>query len=108
MPGSPPWCISRHAGLGQTHLPCWLEILEEHCEPQPIAVHLFQEALGAWGWVCRLRRTSPAAPLLIQPVLGAVLPAEELVRVEPECNLTVGALHGVAAMNHIPEREKRQ
>lgn len=71
--------------------------------------NLSPEALGAWCWVlCCLRRTGPAAPLLIQPVLGVVLPAEELVRVKPECDLTAGAVHGVAAMNHVPAWEKRQ
>lgn len=38
----------------------------------------------------------------------AILPAQELVCAEPECDLAAGALHRVAPVNHIPVRERRR
>ena len=53
------------------------------------------------------RRAHLPDRLLVQPVPGAVLPAQELVRAEPERYLAAGALHRVAAVNHVPVRERR-
>lgn len=52
-------------------------------------------------------RSHPHPPLLIQPALGAVLPAEQLGGAEPERDLAAGTLHGVAAVDHIPARGRR-
>lgn len=104
---SPLWCISRRTTqcrqcLGQTHLSSWRS---EGCCP-PCHRVSWAPPQGPGG--CEVTHTycSPGcsarvSPLLIEPALGAVLPAEQLVGAEPERDLSAGTLHGVAAVNHI-------
>lgn len=84
-------------GSGATHLSSWGS---EGAVPP--ATGCPEPRRGA-----RRVRSHPHPPLLIQPALGAVLPAEQLGGAEPERDLAAGTLHGVAAVDHIPARGRR-
>ena len=45
--------------------------------------------------------------LVVQPALGTADVAGHLVVLEPQADLVLGTLHGVAAVDDVPERSKR-
>lgn len=44
--------------------------------------------------------------LFVDPVQRAALEAHQLLRLEPQADLFIGAVHGVAAVDDVPENTK--
>ena len=72
---------------------------QEHEGAKTLVVH--QHVRGVGGARRRL-------DLVVQPALGAADVAGHLVVLEPKADLVLGTLHGVAAVDDVPERVGRE
>lgn len=46
--------------------------------------------------------------LTVDPAVAAVLPVLQLMLAKPQVDLLLGALHRVAAVNHVPATQRKQ
>lgn len=63
---------------------------------------------GSAGWAGSVGGVWWLAGLLVQPGLGAGVVGDELFGLEPQVDLSLGVLQGVAAVDDVPDRTEEE
>lgn len=89
----------------EVHWPCNNEETSSLIKPQ--ATKPLDEA-ATHPVLAPVNRWSRGRALTVDPAVGAVLPVLQFMLAKPQVDLLPGALHRVAAVNHVPTTQRKQ